>query len=107
MFITEKLSRKDVTKSLSLRLKSCKCKKCADLAGNDVLTPGGLGPPFAISTEGNRNGSVVDIDFAIVGQAGERYKKFAVKGDREVHKTKVRIVDETGKIFEAGKVSYG
>ena len=55
----------------------------------------------------------IDIEFpgfpgiAIVGQAGEHYEKFAVKDNRVVRKAKVRIVDETGKIVEAGSFKYG
>ncbi len=53
------------------------------------------------------DGSSVDIDYTIVGQAGERYEKFAVKDNRAVRKAKVRIVDETGKIFKTGSFKYG
>ena len=60
-----------------------------------------------IKSKVRRNGSFVDIDYAIVGQAGERYYKFAVKDNRTVRKAKVRIVDETGKIVEAGSFKYG
>ena len=66
-----------------------------------------LGPPFMIKSKVRRNGSFVDIDYAIVGQAGERYEKFAVKDNRAVRKAKVRIVDETGNIVEAGSFRYG
>ncbi len=66
-----------------------------------------LGPPFMIKPKVRRNGSSVEIDFVIVGQAGERYEKFAVKDNRPVRKAKVRIVDETGNIFEAGSFKYG
>jgi len=60
-----------------------------------------------IKSKVRRNGSFVDIDYAIVGQAGERYEKFAVKDNRAVRKAKVRIVDDMGNIVEAGSFRYG
>jgi hypothetical protein len=66
-----------------------------------------LGPPFLIKPKVRRNGSSVDIDYMIVGQARERYWKFALKDNRTVRNAKVRIVDETGKILKAGKFRYG
>ena len=63
--------------------------------------------PLMIKSKVRRNSSSVDIDYAIVGQAGERYEKFAVKDNRAVRKAKVRIVDETGNIVEAGSFRYG
>ncbi len=66
-----------------------------------------LGSPLMIKSKVRRNGSSVDIDYAIVGQAGEHYEKFAVKDNRAVRKAKVRIVDETGNIVEAGSFKYG
>ncbi len=66
-----------------------------------------LGPPLMIKSKVRRNSSSVDIDYAIVGQAGERYEKFAVKDNRAVKKAKVRIVDEMGNIVEAGSFRYG
>ncbi len=66
-----------------------------------------LGSPFMIKSKVRRNGSFVDIDYAIVGQAGERYEALAVKDNRVVRKAKVRIMDETGNIFEAGSFKYG
>ena len=66
-----------------------------------------LGSPLMIKSKVRRNGSSVDIDYAIVGQAGEHYEKFAVKDNRAVRKAKVRILDETGNIVEAGSFKYG
>lgn len=66
-----------------------------------------LGSPFVIESKVRRNGAFIEIDYAIVGQAGECYEKFAVKDDRVIRKAKVRIVDETGNIFEAGSFKYG
>jgi hypothetical protein len=54
-----------------------------------------------------RRGSSVDIDYTIVGQAGERYQKFAIEDNRTVRNAKVRIVDETGRILKAGSFRYG
>ncbi|MBL7185916.1 MAG: hypothetical protein ISS70_06300 [Phycisphaerae bacterium] len=50
-----------------------------------------LGSPFIIKPEVRRNGSSVDIDYAIFGQAGERYEKFAVKDNRAVRKAKLEL----------------
>jgi len=66
-----------------------------------------LGSPLMIKSEVRRNGSFVDIDYAIVGQAGERYEKFAIKDNQTIRKAKVRILDETGNIVEAGSFKYG
>jgi hypothetical protein len=66
-----------------------------------------LGSPLLVKPKVRRNGSFVDIDFTVVGQAGERYEKFAVKDNRAVRKAKVRIVDEMGNTFEAGSFRYG
>lgn len=66
-----------------------------------------LGPPFLIKPKVRKSGSQISIDFAIVGQAGERYEKFALKGNRAVRKAKVRIVDETGNVIASGNFEYG
>ena len=66
-----------------------------------------LGPPFTIKPKVRKKGSFIEIDYAIVGQAGERYGPLAVKDNRVVRKAKVRIMDETGNIFEAGSFKYG
>jgi hypothetical protein len=66
-----------------------------------------LGPPLLIKPTVRRYGPVVDIDFTIVGQAQERYEKFAFKDNRVVRKARVRIVDEAGHIIEAGSFRYG
>ena len=66
-----------------------------------------LGSPLMIRSTVRRNGSSVDIDYAIVGQAGESYDKLAVKDNRVVRKAKVRILDEKGNIVEAGSFKYG
>jgi hypothetical protein len=66
-----------------------------------------LGPPFTIKSKVRKKGSFIEIDYAIVGQAGERYEALAVKDNRVVRKAKVRIMDETGNIFEAGSFKYG
>ncbi|MHC4165980.1 MAG: hypothetical protein ACYSWQ_03385 [Planctomycetota bacterium] len=66
-----------------------------------------LGPPLLIKPKVRRRGSSVDIDYTIVGQAGERYQKFVIKDNRAVRNAKVRIVDETGKILKAGSFRYG
>ena len=66
-----------------------------------------LGSPLIIKSQVRPNGSFIDIDYAIVGRAGERYEKFALKDNRTVRKAKVRIVDETGNILEAGSFKFG
>ena len=66
-----------------------------------------LGPPLLIKPKVHRYGPVVEVDFTIVGQSGERYEKFAFRDNRVVRKAKVRIVDEAGNIIGAGSFRYG
>lgn len=66
-----------------------------------------LGPPFHVRPGVRRNGSFVDIDFTITGQAGERYQRFAVMDGRAVQNSGFRIMDDTGKMLKAGKFRYG
>ena len=66
-----------------------------------------LGAPFMIKSKVRRNGDFIEIDYAIVGQAGESYEKYAVKDNRAVRNAKLRIMDETGNIFKTGSFRYG
>ncbi|UCE49027.1 MAG: hypothetical protein JSW47_02575 [Phycisphaerales bacterium] len=66
-----------------------------------------LGPPFMIKSEVRRNGSSVDIDFTIVGQAGERYENFVRKDNRTITGAKLKIVDEEGNVLVNDKFKYG
>ncbi len=66
-----------------------------------------LGPPFLIKPEVNKNGSILSIDYAIIGQAGEKYEKNVTKNNRAVTGAKIKIVDETGNVLESGKFKYG
>ena len=77
---------------------------------NNEATALRLGPPFLIKPEVNKNGSIISIDYAIIGQAGEQYQKFKnfiTKDNRGVTETKIKIVDETGNVLESGKFKYG
>lgn len=66
-----------------------------------------LGPPFQIKPKVRRTGSRVSIDFAIMGQAGERYRNSIMLNNRRVPAPKVKIVDEAGSVIASGKFAYG
>ena len=66
-----------------------------------------LGPPFLIKPEVKKNGSILSIDYAIIGQAGEKYQNFITKDDQAVTRPKIKIVDETGTVLKSGSFEYG
>ncbi len=66
-----------------------------------------LGSPLTIKSKVRRNGEFLEIDYAIIGQAGERYSGRAVKDGQVVQKAKVRIVDEMGNTLKSGSFEYG
>ena len=77
---------------------------------NNEATALGLGPPFLIKPEVHKKGSIISIDYAIIGQAGEQYQKFKnfiTKDNRGISETKIKIVDETGHVLESGSFKYG
>jgi hypothetical protein len=74
---------------------------------NNETTDLRLGPPFLIKPRISRSGSVLAIDYAIVGRAGELYQSFATKDGGAMSGAKVNIVDEAGNVLEAGQFSYG
>ena len=66
-----------------------------------------LGPPFLIKPKVPKSGSRISIDFAVIGQAGEKYQNFARKNNRAVPAAKANIIDETGNVLASGKFAYG
>jgi len=74
---------------------------------NNEATAIRLGPPFLIKPEVKKNGYILSIDYAIIGQAGEHYENFITKNDRAVTGAKIKIVDETGNVLESGSFKYG
>jgi len=74
---------------------------------NNEATAIRLGPPFRIKPQVNKNGSIISIDYAIIGQAGEKYRSFITKDNRPVTGAKIKIVDETGKVLKSGSFQYG
>jgi hypothetical protein len=74
---------------------------------NNEATALRLGPPFLIKPEIRTNGSLLYIDYAIIGRAGEQYENFITKNNRAVTGAKIKIVDETGNVLESGKFKYG
>jgi len=74
---------------------------------NDEATALRLGPPFLIKPEFNKNGSILSIGYAIIGQAGEQYQNFITKDNRAVTGAKIKIVDEKGNVLESGSFKYG
>jgi hypothetical protein len=75
--------------------------------GNKEAVKIRLGPPFLIKSKVNKQGSVISIGYAIIGQAGEQYQNFITKDSRVVTGAKIKIIDEAGKILESGKFKYG
>jgi hypothetical protein len=55
----------------------------------------------------NRSGSVVSIDYTIIGEAGEHYRTFATRGGRAMTGAKINIVDEAGNVLKTGRFEYG
>jgi len=74
---------------------------------NNEATAIRLGPPFRIKPQVNKNGSIISIDYAIIGQADEKYQSFITKDNRAVIGAKIKIVDETGNILKSGSFQYG
>jgi hypothetical protein len=76
---------------------------------NNKATAIRLGPPFLIKPEVSKNGSIISIEYAIIGQAGEQYKNFITKDNKAITgaKAKVKIIDETGNVLESGNFKYG
>ena len=66
-----------------------------------------LGPPFRIRPVIEKNGSIISINYVIIGQAGEQYQKFVTKDDQAVREAKLKIVDETGQVLTSGRFKYG
>lgn len=74
---------------------------------NNEATAIRLGPPFRIRPVVKKNGSIISIDYAIIGQAGEQYQNFITKDNRAVTGAKVKIVDEAGNVLKSGIFPYG
>jgi len=74
---------------------------------HDEATAVRLGPPFLIKPEINKNGSIISINYAIIGQAGEQYQNFISKDNQAVTGAKFKIVDETGDVLKSGSFKYG
>lgn len=74
---------------------------------NNEATALRLGPPFLIKPEVKNNGSLISVDYAIIGQAGEQYQNFITKDNRAVTGAKVKIVDEAGNVLKSGSFGYG
>ncbi len=74
---------------------------------NNETTDLRLGLPFLVRPGVSRSGSVVSIDYAVIGQSGEHYRGFATRDGRAVPGAKISIVDEAGNVLETGQFSYG
>ncbi len=66
-----------------------------------------LGPPFLIKPKVRKSGSNVSIDFAVIGNAGERYGNSIMQNNRRVPAPKLKIVDEAGNVIASGNFAYG
>ncbi len=69
---------------------------------NNNATALRLGPPFLIKPNVRKSGQLVEIDFAIIGKAGEHYRN-----PRRDSAPKLKIVDETGNVLASGTFEYG
>ncbi len=65
------------------------------------------GPPFVIKPNIRNNRDQISIDFTIFGQAGEQYRKYALKNNRTISGAKLKIIDEEGNVLTTGKFQYG
>jgi hypothetical protein len=75
---------------------------------NDKTTVIRLGPPFRIRPRVHKSASNLSIDFAIIGQAGEQYEKYATKDNHAYYpNAQLKIIDEAGNVLESGKFKYG
>ena len=74
---------------------------------NNEATAIRLGPPFLIKPEVKKNGSILSIDYAIIGQAGEQYQNFITKDNQAVIRPKIKIVDGIGNLLKSGSFEYG
>ncbi len=82
--------------------------------GRIVVPSGGTttlhcGGPFRIvpNLSISRGTRSVNVDFAILGQSGERYSKVITRNGKTVPPPKVRILDEQGKTLASGQFAYG
>ena len=74
---------------------------------NDETTVLELGPPLLIKPKVRQRGSLVSVDFSIVGQAGEQYGNSIMKNRRRIPAPRLKIVDEAGEVLASGKFAYG
>ena len=74
---------------------------------NNEATALRLGPPLLIKPTVRKNGSLLHINYEIIGRAGEQYRNFITKNNTAVTGAKIKIVDEEGNVLEAGQFKYG
>lgn len=65
------------------------------------------GPPFVIKPNVRNQKGRILIDFDITGQAGEQYRKYALKNNRMLSRAKLKIIDEEGNVLTTGIFQYG
>jgi hypothetical protein len=66
-----------------------------------------LGPPFQIKPKVLFTGTKVEIDFAIIGQAGEHYRNLITQNNKRAPAPGVKIMAEDGSVLATGKFAYG
>jgi len=74
---------------------------------NNQTTALQVGPPFSIKPRVSLNSSVLSIDYAIIGRAGELYQGFVKKDGLAMTGASINILDEAGNVLEEGKFSFG
>jgi hypothetical protein len=73
----------------------------------DETTALKLGPPLLVKPNVTSRGSLVLIDFSIIGQADEQYGNVITKNGRTASTPELKIIDEAGNTLAAGKFEYG
>lgn len=67
-----------------------------------------VGQPLTLSVTPRQGGGSISFSFAMLGAAGETYSPLAYKDDKpNAVPPKITILDESGKVLEAGSFSFG
>lgn len=66
-----------------------------------------IGPPLVAKVDVQQRERTVSVRLALVGQGGEQYAPGAMKGKERMPPPKLQIVDEAGKVLQAGEFEYG
>lgn len=73
----------------------------------DQTTTVKLGPPLLLRPRVTVGGGLVQVEYSIFGQAGERYVNRVTRNNGLAAAPRVQIVDPNGKVLAAGQFAYG